>query len=1334
MRLLSLILTIIFLYQHAMAQSAVPARGIDASWILQQESAGALFSDEQSTNVSALSIFQNKNMNAVRFNIFYNGNWRSTLTQDGTLASARRAYAAGFKIMLVLFYSNEWTSPSQQTKPPSWDNLTFDILKDSVNAYTQRVLREFNRNGVQVEWVQLGNNLNWGMLWPEGQPANNDFSNLSQLISTAHDAVHTVSPATKTVVHLSDGQNQGLYHWFFWGLQQAQARFDMVGMSVYAEPDSWPQINNDCYYNMKYIVEELVRKPVIISEAGMTQSAGDENRKFLRDLWNKNTVFGDSGAGVFFYPAALQGIGNGAFDATRTATPAMNAFLPTDFSPSFVRGADVSWITEMEAAGKKFYNDQGQEQDIFAILKSKGVNAIRLRAWVNPSGSEPWNGTDDLVAKAVRAHAAGMNVMIVFHYSDTWADPGAQTIPAGWLANDPSGLLLRQKISDYTRSVLTRLRTAGVVPAWVQVGNETSDGMLWPFGRPSIRTSAQFNALADYYIAGYNAVKAVSPESKVIIHLANGENFTSAQWMFDGLRQLGVQWDMIGLSIYPAWNEEQRAATWNTIMAQLDASMRGLVTRYQKPIMICEAGMPTEPAADSKSFLQELLRRVEALPSSMGKGVFYWEPQAYANWEGYGKGAFKDNGRPTVALDAFVDANPDVEQSPVNTPDPYCKATGTGTLLGATESYIKSITSTGAVQNISLEQCTGCNGGYVKSDEFVSAYEGSIFQLSMRITRATEVAVWIDWNNNGNLNDAGERIAQYASPSVTSTGYADLSIPILISGAVPAGQYRVRLLARNASLQSLMPDPCTSGPNQSVFDFTLRVQYRYCTPLTTMSQYSINLIQMDRCGAVTSINPIATENGHQYIQLAAPPSFGWGDPVHLSLTGSTGSVITTVWADWNHDFDFDDVGEKVFTGGQRNFAGNPLHYDFYGLIPAFAATGITRMRVQQVDSWLPDTGPCVREAATNTVDFDIQITSAPSTTCLPVIISPTPGSRLDSASPFIVWTSPESLSSASLQIYSQPAPNGPITFYYNNVLPAGAAGVQVNGLPVDGRQLTVRLNYIWQGVATSSQAIYDAYQESCSVSSMFPAEIRFSFVAFNWSNSSSAVSIPLNTSATDYQFVYTNEATTSIQPGAQAGHMFFLEQRISMGDSYRFAARAWVDWDNNRQFDGNEKIFELPNGDNLNRSFLLPITVPPGTAPGKKLVRVRVSPSWAGLPEACGPVSQVTTVDFMINVLGAGGRMQVSDATLPAGREAAERFSIQVFPNPSATGIFTIQITGDSDTRATASLWSAVGTPVASYEFLTGKSVLDIHSLPPGMYILQIHTPHGMQSLKLIRN
>ena len=156
---------------------------------------------------------------------------------------------------------------------------------------------------------------------------------------------------------------------------------------------------------------------------------------------------------------------------------------------------------------------------------------------------------------------------------------------------------------------------------------------------------------------------------------------------------------------------------------------------------------------------------------------------------------------------------------------------------------------------------------------------------------------------------------------------------------------------------------------------------------------------------------------------------------------------------------------------------------------------------------------------------------------------------------------------------------------------------------------------------------------------MFPAEIRFSFVAFNWSNSLLAVSIPLNTSATDYQFVYINEATMSIQSGAQAGHMFFLEQRISMGDSYRFVVCAWVDWDNNRQFDGNEKIFELPNGDNFNRSFLLPITVPLGTALGKKLVRVRVSPSWAGLLEACGLVSQVTTVDFMINVQGAGGRM-----------------------------------------------------------------------------------------------
>ena len=148
---------------------------------------------------------------------------------------------------------------------------------------------------------------------------------------------------------------------------------------------------------------------------------------------------------------------------------------------AFAKGADISWVTEMETAGKKFYNSAGVETECFALMKSLGMNSIRLRVWVNPS--PVWNDAADVVAKAVRAKNLGMRVMINFHYSDYWADPGKQNKPAAWASMNFTDL--KAALASHTTSVLTQLKTAGVTPEWVQVGNETNNGMLWQDGKAS---------------------------------------------------------------------------------------------------------------------------------------------------------------------------------------------------------------------------------------------------------------------------------------------------------------------------------------------------------------------------------------------------------------------------------------------------------------------------------------------------------------------------------------------------------------------------------------------------------------------------------------------------------------------------------------------------------------------------------------------------------------------------------------------------------------------------------------------------------------------------------
>jgi arabinogalactan endo-1,4-beta-galactosidase len=305
---------------------------------------------------------------------------------------------------------------------------------------------------------------------------------------------------------------------------------------------------------------------------------------------------------------------------------------------TLIKGADISWLTQMEASGYKFYNNDGTQQDLIRILKDKGMNAIRLRAWVNPT--DGWCNTDDVVAKAVRAQKLGMKIMIDFHYSDSWADPGKQPKPAAWQSLSFSDL--KTVLSTYTISVMNALKAKGITPEWAQVGNETNDGMLWEDGRAS-KNMAAFAALIT---TGYDAVKSVSSTTKVIVHLSNGYDNSLFRWMFDGLKANGAKWDIIGMSLYPS------TTNWQTYNAQCLANMNDMFTRYGCPVMIVEVGMPAAEAATCKAFLTDLLSKVNEVNAKQGLGVFYWEPEAY-NWQSYGLGAFDSSGRPTVALDAF---------------------------------------------------------------------------------------------------------------------------------------------------------------------------------------------------------------------------------------------------------------------------------------------------------------------------------------------------------------------------------------------------------------------------------------------------------------------------------------------------------------------------------------------------------------------------------------------------------------------------------------------------------------------------------------------------------
>ena len=225
----------------------------------------------------------------------------------------------------------------------------------------------------------------------------------------------------------------------------------------------------------------------------------------------------------------------------------------------FAKGADVSWLTEMEQDGVKFYDQNGKATECMKLLREEGTNSIRLRVWVNPEGG--WCAKNDVIAKACRAQALGYRLMIDFHYSDTWADPGNQKVPAAW--QNYTFEQMKQAVADHTKDVLSALKERGVTNVeWVQVGNETRDGMLFSSDE-AVTGKASKNAanFAAYVNAGYDAVKAVYPQAKVVVHVDEGNNLGRYTWLFGELKKKGGKWDIIGMSLYPEDNNWQDLTT-----------------------------------------------------------------------------------------------------------------------------------------------------------------------------------------------------------------------------------------------------------------------------------------------------------------------------------------------------------------------------------------------------------------------------------------------------------------------------------------------------------------------------------------------------------------------------------------------------------------------------------------------------------------------------------------------------------------------------------------------------------------------------------------------------
>jgi len=325
--------------------------------------------------------------------------------------------------------------------------------------------------------------------------------------------------------------------------------------------------------------------------------------------------------------------------------------------PAFVEGADLSMLQYLQDHGVQ-YRENGQVKDPLAIFKEHGCNYVRLRIFVNPSGLHGQvNTLAYTLALAKRVKQMGFGFLLDFHYSDGWADPGKQYIPAEW--KDLTHEQLVERVYTYTKDTLSAFQKEGCMPDMVQVGNEITNGMMWPAGG-SLKDVTKWNDFADLLKAGIRGVRDSGPIT-VMIHVDRGGSVEVSKWFFEHCQASGVQFDVIGLSFYPFDNGS---------LDDLAGNLDYLSKTYGKDIMVAETGFfaaggsagknpyPTTPDGQ-KAFMDALMKTVAATPGGHGRGVFYRAPEWIrgAGYKGSGptsnRALFDENGNMLPAMESF---------------------------------------------------------------------------------------------------------------------------------------------------------------------------------------------------------------------------------------------------------------------------------------------------------------------------------------------------------------------------------------------------------------------------------------------------------------------------------------------------------------------------------------------------------------------------------------------------------------------------------------------------------------------------------------------------------
>ncbi len=335
---------------------------------------------------------------------------------------------------------------------------------------------------------------------------------------------------------------------------------------------------------------------------------------------------------------------------------------------NLVYGGDFSIMKKLEDLGGQYKLD-GEVKEGFQIFKENGYTWCRLRIFHSPNMEGPvCNDLDYTIALAQKAKQFGFKIFLNFHYSDTWADPGKQFVPKAW--ENLNFETLTDSVYHYTKNVMQSMKSAGVFPEMVQIGNEINNGMIWPQGRLWDNGNARWDELSDLLKAGIRGVKDVEggAEIPLMIHAATGGDLVESDNFYSNILQRGVEFDIIGLSYYP-W--------WHGTLEDLEKNLEFLSNKYEQEISMVETAyyangwypepeewvldvQPYPPSEQGQhDFLVELAERLEKYPKVTS--VYYWKPDGLdipgSGIPFLGRSLFDRNGNAFKGISAWKEEN-----------------------------------------------------------------------------------------------------------------------------------------------------------------------------------------------------------------------------------------------------------------------------------------------------------------------------------------------------------------------------------------------------------------------------------------------------------------------------------------------------------------------------------------------------------------------------------------------------------------------------------------------------------------------------------------------------